>query len=217
MDKRLKRLIQTSCMLCLVGCGGSQPPEEPGPEAEPSESRPLPTAGIAGQPVTVYPLTFLVTEETLRQTAWGDQVQPREEALRTVDSLIAVFLTERAPEADWVLPEELRRAHRQAPNMLADPDKMGTSLLRAEFEQVPDPLRIQMRSLTGVAGENWALVPASLVFYEESDGQGRAELTMVLVEVRRGRPVWRTVAEGVGPDAWTATWNALKTLVPGLP
>ena len=41
--------------------------------------------------------------------------------------------------------------------------------------------------------------------------------TMVLVDVRFGRPSWRTVAEGVGTDPWMATWNALKTLVPGLP
>ena len=132
----------------------------------------------------MYPLTFLVTEESLKRAGWGEQLQPREDALRRADSLIAAFLTERAPEADWVLPQELRRVHRQAPNMLADPDKMGTSLLRGEFEQVPDPLRIQMRSLTGVAGETWALVPASLVFYAEAENQGRAELTMVLVNVR---------------------------------
>lgn len=221
MEERLKGTLLASCLVCLFGCGGNQPANEPEPEdgqeERQSESLPLPTTAIAGQPVAVYPLTFLVTEETLRQAGWGEQVQPREEALRRADSLIAVFLTERAPEADWVLPAELRRVHRQAPNMLANPDKMGTSLLRSEFERVPDPLRIQMRSLTGVVGEQWALVPASLIFFAESDGQGRAELTMVLVDVRLGRPVWRTVAEGVGPDAWTATWNALKTLVPGLP
>ena len=221
MEERLKAALLASCFFYLLGCGGNQPAEEPEPEdgqeERQSEALPLPTAGIAGQPVTVYPLTFLVTEETLREAGWDEQVQSREDALRRADSLIAAFLTERAPEADWILPEELRRVHRQAPNMLGDPDKMGTSLLRSEFEQVPDPLRIQMRSLTGVVGEQWALVPASLVFFAEPDGQGRAELTMVLVDVRRGRPVWRTVADGVGPDAWTATWNALKTLVPGLP
>jgi hypothetical protein len=221
VEERLKRTLLASCLVGLLGCGGNQPPNdaepEEGQEERQSEALPLPTAGIAGQPVTVYPLTFLVTEETLKRSGWGEQVQSREEALHRADSLIAAFLIERAPEAEWVLPEQLRRAHRQAPNMLADPDKMGTSLLRGEFEQVPDPLRIQMRSLTGMVGEQWALVPASLIFFEESDGQGRAELTMVLVDVRRGRPVWRTVADGVGPDAWTATWNALKTLVPGLP
>jgi len=221
VEERLKGALLASCLVCLFGCGGNQAANEPEPEdgqeERQSQARPLPTAGIAGQPVTLYPLTFLVTEETLKQSGWGEQLQSREDALRWADSLIAVFLTERAPEAEWVLPEELRRAHRQAPNMLADPDKMGTSLLRSEFEQVPDPLRIQMRTLTGMAGEQWALVPAGLIFFEESDGQGRAELTMVLVDVRRGRPVWRTVADGVGPDARTAMWNALKTLVPGLP
>ncbi len=199
------------CMLLLTACGGAQPATD---EPEPSQAAPLPTSGIAGQSVSVYPLTLLATEESL---GWESMVQPREEALARADSLIAVFLEERAPEADWVLPEALRRAHRQAPSMLANPDKMGTSLLRSPFEQVPDPLRIQMRALTGVAGGEYALVPASLVFYAEPDDQGRAELTMVLVNVRLGRPVWRSVADGVAGDPWTATWNALKTLVPGLP
>ena len=221
MEERVTRKLLVSCLACVLACGGNQPPDNPEPEdgAEERQSRalPLPTAGIAGQPVTVYPLTFLVTEESLKRAGWGELLQPREDALRRADSLIAAFLTERAPEADWVLPQELRRVHRQAPNMLADPDKMGTSLLRGEFEQVPDPLRIQMRSLTGVAGETWALVPASLVFYAETEDRGRAELTMVLVDVRFGRPSWRTVAEGVATDPWMATWNALKTLVPGLP
>jgi hypothetical protein len=170
--------------------------------------------GLAGEAVTVYPLTMLIAQESL---GWDEYVQPRREALDRADSLVATFLTERAPEAIWVLPDELRLAARRAPGMLVQPDQMGTSLLRTPFEQVPDPLRIQLRALTGVAGGKYALIPASLVFFAAGEGQGRAELTMVLVDVRLGRPVWRSVAVGTGNDPWEATRTALKSLVPGLP
>ena len=199
--------------LALLGfsaCGGGA---HPSTGAEP-ETSPLPTAGVAGQEVAVYPLTLVVSEETL---GWSEQLQPRREALDRADSLIAAFLTERAPEVVWVLPEALRRAASRAPGMLANPDQMGTALLRSPLDRVPDPLRSQLRTLTGMAGGRHALLPASLVFMSDSAGLGRAELTLAIVDVRTASVQWRTVATGVGDDPWVATWQALKSLVPGLP
>jgi hypothetical protein len=93
--------------------------------------------------VTVYPLTLIVAEPRLQ---WDSLIRPRDEALQHADSLIELFLEERAPEADWVMPAELRRMARQAPGMLADPEQMGTALLRADgLTKIPDPLRSQMR------------------------------------------------------------------------
>jgi len=191
-----------------LGCGGGGTFEN----AEP-ETVPLTTAAMAGQQVSVYPLTLLAVDRSL---GWDDYVQPRRTALDRADSLIAVLLTERAPEVIWVLPEEMRRAARKAPGLLADPDRMGTAVLRAPFKQVPDPLRSQMRTLSGVAGGRYALVPASLVFFADSAG-GRAELTLVIVDVRTGLPRWRSIARGTGDDPWSATWAALISLIPGLP
>jgi len=139
------------------------------------------------------------------------------EALARADSMIAVFLTERVPEVSWILPDELRAVARRAPGMLVNPDQMGTALLRNPIDVVPDPLRSQMRNLNAVSGVRFALVPAGLLFFRELDGGGRAELTVVIVEVRRGQVQWRTVARGVGGGPWEGTWNALRTLVPGLP
>jgi hypothetical protein len=96
---------------------------------------------------------------------------------------------------------------------------MGTALLRADgLTKIPDPLRSQMRNLTGVTGNRFALVPASLAYFAtDSAGVARAELTMVVAEVRGGTVDWRTVARGEGEDPWTALWDALTSLVPGLP
>lgn len=178
------------------------------------DTAPLPTAGIAGREVCVYPLTLVVSEESLN---WAEQLQPRREALDRADSMIGAFLTERAPEVSWVLPPELRRAASRAPGMLANPDQIGTALLRSSIDRVPDPLRSQLRTLTGMAGGRHALIPASLVFLGDSAGLGRAELTLAIVDVRTANVQWRTVASGTGEDPWAAFWNALKSLVPGLP
>jgi len=196
-------------LLAFAACGGRQPNSAASPQAAP-----LPTAGIAGQQVAVYPLTLVVSEETL---GWSEYLLPRRDALDRADSLIAALLTERAPEVVWVLPEALRRAASRAPGMLANPDQMGTALLRSPLERVPDPLRSQLRTLTGMAGGRHALLPASLVFLSDSSGMGRAELTLAIVDVRTAQVQWRTVASGVGDDPWVATWAALRSLVPGLP
>lgn len=192
-----------------AACGGASQ-TEPAPQ-----TAPLPTAGVAGRKVTVYPLTLVVGDGP---AAWADAARPREVALRRADSLLAAFLTERAPEVTWVLPDELRSAARRAPGMLANPDQMGTALLRGPaLEVVPDPLRSQMRTLTGIAGDRFALVPAALVFVGAAGGGGRAELTLVMTDVRTGRVGWRTVARGEGEEPWAAFLEALSGLVPDLP
>jgi hypothetical protein len=211
-----RRLIPGLLLLGVAvaawGCSSKQEPEEP---VEPV-THPLPTAGLAGEPVTVYPLTLIVAEPKLE---WDSLIRPRDEALHHADSLIELFLDERAPEANWIMTDVLRRMARQAPGMLSDPGQMGTALLRAEgLEKIPDPLRSQMRNLTGVAGDRYALVPASLAYFAtDTAGMARAELTMVVVEVRSGSVDWRTVARGEGEDPWSALWEALTSLVPGLP
>ncbi len=209
MSTRVPRFTAMLVFVLFVACGGGLPNDSVAPE-----TAPLPTAGIAGREVTVFPLTLVVAEENL---GWSEQLQPRREALDQADSLIATFLIERAPEVTWILPAELRRVAGRAPGMLANPDQIGSALLRSPMQRVPDPLRTQLRTLTGVAGGRHALVPASLVFRSDSGGLGRAELTLAIVDVRTASVQWRTVASGTGDEPWSATWAALKSLVPGLP
>jgi hypothetical protein len=190
-----------------VGCA-------PNPSADeaPVPALPLPMSAMAGVEVVVYPLTMVLSEAEL---GWDDALSPRDSALRVADSLIARALTERTPEVMWVLPEELRRVARRAPGILVDPDRMATAMLRHNLSKTPDPLQSQMRSLTGAVGDRLSLVPASLLFYRELDGTGRAELSMVLVDVRLGDIWWRSVVRGTGSDPWTALRVALETLAPG--
>ena len=200
--------------LLAVGCGGKKTDHPPAP----IPTAPLPTAGIAGQQVPIWPLTLVAAEDTLH---WDALVGDRRVTLDKCDSIIATFLTGRAPEVTWVVPAELRRAARRAVGVATDPDQMGTAFLRAEaLIDVPDPLRYQLRTLVGIAGGRFALVPAGLVYRHapgSAAGIATAELSIVLIDTRVGKVGWRTTARGEGPDPWTALTRAVKSLTPGLP
>ena len=185
--------------------------------ADPIETapQPIPTMALAGRTVTLYPVTMVVAE---RDLGWDSVLAPRAMALARTDSFLEHALTERATEIIWVFPETLRRAARQAPGMFPNPDQMGTAVLRNPgFSRVPDPLRSQLRLLTGATGDRLAMIPASLVFVSEDDGGGRAELTLVLADVRTGDVTWRSTARAVGDDPWDALDRALETILPIIP
>jgi hypothetical protein len=201
----------------LLSCGGGAKSETP----VPAPTLPLPTTGIAGQPVGILPLTLIAAEDTLH---WMAQLGDRRAALARSDSIIGALLEARAPEVPWVLPEQMRRAAHRAAGVVSDPDQMATAILRTEsITLVPDPLRSQLRTLAAVAGSGgrYVLVPAALV-YRRTDGPAdrptaAAELSVVLVDVRTGQVGFRTVARGEGDDPWTALERAVKSLTPGLP
>jgi len=193
-------------VLVGLGCGARSANQEEIPPL------PLPTLSLAGRTVSLYPLTMLLPEVAL---GWDSTLSPHSTALRYADSLIAQALTQRAPEVQWVLPETLRRAARRAPGLLQDPDQLGTAVMRdTRLSRLPDPLRSQLRMLTGAAGDRLVMIPASLLFYQDSTGGGRAELTLVLADVRTGDVAWRSVGKGVSDAPWPALRMALETIVP---
>jgi hypothetical protein len=217
VTNRLKTKYLVIGVWCLVSgaCGGKKDSQAP----TPVPTAPLPTAGLAGQRVALTPLALVAAEDTLH---WDTMIGARRAALDKSDSIIGTLLAARAPEVTWVGPAELRHIARRAPGIAADPDQMGTPFLRADnIVVVPDPLRNQLRTMMGLVGGRYALVPAGLVFRRTAgrpDGRtATAELAVVLIDSRVGRVGWRTVARGEGDDPWTALTRAVKNLTPGLP
>jgi hypothetical protein len=215
---KTKYLVIGAWCLVLGACGGkknSQPPT-------PIPTAPLPTAGLAGQRVALTPLELVGAEDTLH---WDSLIADRRNTLDKSDSIISTLLAARAPEVTWVGPAELRHIARRAPGIVTDPDQMGTPFLRGErIVDVPDPLRYQLRTLLGLVGGRYVLVPAGLVFRKSPPPVGSArppvaiaELSLVLIDTRIGKVGWRTTARGEGDDAWTALTRAVKNLTPGLP
>ena len=218
MTHRSTKLLQANYFLLLLAslsCGGNKSEQQP----TPAPTAPLPTAGMAGQRVALTPLALVAAEDTLH---WDTLFVNRRTALDKSDSIIAMLLTARAPEVTWVGPAELRHVARRAPGIAADPDQLGTPFLRASnIIDVPDPLRYQLRTLMGLVGGRYVLVPAGLVFRRTAgrpDGRtATAELSVVLIDSRIGKIGWRTIARGEGDNPWTALTRAVKSLTPGLP
>ena len=215
-----KHLLRAGLALITAAFACSHHPDAPAPVA----TAPLPTASLAGQSIALLPLTLVAAEDSLR---WNAALADRHLTLQRADSILVTLLRARAPEVTWVGPDALRHAARQAPGLATDPDQMGTAIMRVpKLEIVPDPLHGQLRTLAALAGvAEYALIPAALIYLRPHDaagpgarpGVGRAELTLVIADVRTGRVAWRTVARGEGDDPWTALAAAVKVLTPGLP
>jgi hypothetical protein len=213
---QIKSLVRGSWCVASAAVLTACPHKSQTPTPQPTA--PLPTAGIAAQPVGVLPLTLVAAEDSLH---WEALLGERRTALAKADSIIGTLLKARAPEVTWLLPDDLRRVARRAPGIAPPPDQMGTAILFRPSEQkpemVPDPLRSELRTLAALAGGGrYALVPAGLTF-RRTGGLPTAELTVVLVDVRTGWVGFRTVARGEGDDPWTALTRAVKSLTPGLP
>lgn len=210
IDKFLSRVFPAAATVLSLACSGGSRVAEVTPR-----DLSLPTMGLSGQEVTVFPLALIAVSDSLD---WEGHLRPRRDALRQADSLILMMLEERSPEVLWIGPDALRAAHRQAPSMIADPDRIGTAVLRyTAIDRLGDPLSSQIRALVGVAGSRYALIPASLFYFAGDEAVGKAELTMAMVDARTGAVTWRNMASGQADEPWEALTRALKTLNPSIP
>ena len=201
-------------MLAAPACARAQ---HDGGELKPLPPVPvLSVQALAGKRVAVLPITLVAADPLLQPDTGYAPYRDRRQALHRTDSLISEALLGRGPEVAWVLPPELRKIARRSAGFVPDPDQMGQAVLRApKLNTIPDPLRSSLRSLLAIADSRLALVPASLGFGPEADGEIRADLSLVLGDVRSGKVLWRSLALGRGKTADEALGAALATVLPG--
>jgi hypothetical protein len=207
--------------LVSPGCAGAQrdpfaTTNSPTPSASATEPiATLPTARISGQTVALLPITLVVADPILQADSVYAAYADRRGAVARADSLIGEGIVSRSPEVTWVLPRELRKMTRRSAGYLVEPDQMGQAVLRGpKILVVPDPLRSSLRSLLAVAGGRLVLVPAAIGFGPQPDGQIRADLSLVLVDARTGKVVWRSLAYGRGKSPDEALNAALAAVLP---
>lgn len=168
---------------------------------------------LAGQVVAVMPLTHIVRDTALKDSSL---MAPRAEVQAWADSLLGELLLETAPEVTWMLPPELQKVARKGAGMIPEPDRMGPSVMRSDrLEQVPDPLRSNLRTLMALAGGRYVFIPASIYFDLDLDGAVRATVYAVLADTRTGQVAWRAKnAVGAGANRDGALRAALMTFLP---
>jgi hypothetical protein len=175
----------------------------------------LPTGSLAGQTIAVLPITLIAADPALDSSAAYAGYRDRRSALLRTDSLVGEGLQGRGPEVRWVLPPQLRKIARRSAGFVEDPDQMGQAVLRSpKLTKVPDPLRSSLRGLVALVDGRLALVPASLGFGPEPNGQIRADLTLVLADTRSGKILWRSVAYGRGASPDQALNAAMAAVLP---
>jgi hypothetical protein len=204
-------------VLALVACSAhAQEQPKPLPAMQPLPAvATLPTGPLAGQTIAVLPITLVVADPALESDSLYQPYRERRAALLRADSLVGAGIRARGPEVKWVLPPELRKVARRAAGFVEDPDQMGQAVLRSpNLTKVPDPLRSSLRGLVAVVDGRMALVPASLGFGPEPNGQVRADLTLVLADCRNGRILWRSVAYGRGANPDEALSAAVAAVLP---
>jgi len=206
-------LLLLALAACAPATGGQAQSTNAQVERELKRSG-LAREALAGQRVAVLPLTHIVRDTALTDTLVR---LPRETVLAWADSLLAESLAERAPEVEWVFPDELEKSARKAAGMIPEPDKMGQSVMRSpQLKSVPDPLRGNLRTLMGIVGGRYAFIPASVRFAPDS-GAIQATIEAVLADTRTGQVGWRTSnATGRGATPAAALTAAVAAFLPDL-
>jgi hypothetical protein len=213
MHSSRTRLSPTLCvgLLALLACRLNAQNELKPLPAVPT----LPTGSLTGQTIAVLPLTLVAADPALESDSMYAPYKERRTGLLRTDSLVGAGIQARGPEVNWVFPPELRKIARRSAGFVEDPDQMGQAALRSpKMTQVPDPLRSSLRALMALVGGRLALVPASLGFLPEENGQVRADLTLVLADARNGKILWRSVAHGRGASPDQALNAAVAAVLP---
>jgi hypothetical protein len=194
----------------LIAGSGCAHAQQSGKPPKPLPAPALLLAPLAGQPVAVLPVTYLVTE--------GDPVAGLPEThaaqIAWADSILAEHLQARGPEATWIMPDELRRVARRAPGMVVDPDRMGQSVMRYEnLKRVPDPFLSSIRSMAALTSSRFVMIPAAVRFTQGTAGV-RAEVVLVLADSRSGEIAWRSTPVTTAATAGAALAATIAWILP---
>jgi hypothetical protein len=206
---RRATVCAASFVLMLLAGNGCAHAQQSGKPPKPLPAPALLLAPLAGQPIVVLPVTYLVNEGPIpglpethaAQVAWAD-------------SILAERLQARGPEATWIMPEELRRVARRAPGMVVDPDKMGQSVMRYEnLKRVPDPFLSSIRSMAAMTSSRFVMIPAAVRFTQSAAGV-RAEVVLVLADSRSGEIAWRSTPVTTAATAGAALAATIAWILP---
>jgi hypothetical protein len=214
---RVRSVFLIAPLLLVCAASAQQPaaPAAPSSPEPPPAAAPVPTMSLSGQSIAVMPMTMVAADPALVSDTLYAPWRDRRTALSTADSVIGDAFAGRAPEVKWVLPPDLRKIARRAPGIVDDPDLMGQAVLRSpKLHSVPDPLRSSLRNLMALVGGRTVMVPAVIGFGRQADGRIRADLTLVLADVRNGHVLWRSVPAGTGATPREALDSALAVALP---
>lgn len=172
MEELLKRPLLILALVAVASCGRTAAPPTPeAPQALPPD--------LSGERVMVLP-----AQPGPRATGTGEPVPG-------LDGEIAFWLAESAPRVDWVFPPAIERALARSPSLDIRLDALAVSSFhRAEVRNIGDPLFGDLRALNALVGARYAMLPVAAAFVQNTEGGGRVEMNVALIDTQGGRVRW---------------------------
>lgn len=186
----IPRALPTFFAACILAACASQPTNQvsaAGEKPSPTALRPL--ERMAGQQVLVLPVQYLAFHDSL---GWQQVVPNRAAYLARLDTVIATTLTARGLGQVWTFGPEVARAARLNSIIMPDARALSAEWLRGRLlpdQTVRDPLASQVRSLVGLKGSRYALLPVEMRFASQG-GTGVATLRLVMIDSRMAQVRW---------------------------
>ena len=179
MEEPLKTL-PIFALATVLACGGGRA-APPSPDQPPATRPP----DLTGAAVMVLPAQH------------GPGGAPIGEPVPGLDRELAYWLGERLPRVKWVFPPDLDRALERSPSLDINIRALAVSIFhRARVENIGDPLFGDLRRLGALTDTRFALVPVAATYVPNPTGQGRAEVSIALIDTLGGRVLWFGVAAG---------------------
>jgi hypothetical protein len=186
---KLTKFLSLVASICLTSCA-SQPTNQvsaAGEKPSPTAARPL--ERMAGQEVLVLPVQYISFQDSL---GWQQAVPNRSAYLARLDTVIASTLTARGLGQAWTFGPEVARASKLNSIIMPDARALSAEWLRGRLlpdQTVRDPLASQVRSLVGLKGSRYAILPVEIRF-EGARGTGVATLRLVMIDSRLAQLRW---------------------------
>jgi len=175
--------------LILAGCASQPTNQVPAAGEKPSPTAARPLERMAGQQVLVLPVQYLAFHDSL---GWQQSVPNRAAYLARLDTVIASTLTARGLGQAWTFGPEVARAARLNSIIMPDARALSAEWLRGRLlpdQTVREPLASQVRSLVGLKGSRYALLPVEMRL-EGEGGTGVATLRLVMIDSRLAQVRW---------------------------
>jgi hypothetical protein len=154
-----------------------------------SQTAARPLERMAGQQVLVLPVQYLSVQNSL---GWQDAVPDASAYLAKLDTVIASTFTARGLGQAWTFGPEVARAARLNSIIMPNARALSAEWLRGRLlpdQTVRDPLASQVRSLVGLKGSRYAILPVEIRF-EGQAGTGVATMRLVLIDSRLAQVRW---------------------------
>ena len=161
------RAIVAAAGVAALGCAGASNT----PKDEPLPIQGAPLASMAGRPVLVLPIQYIVFPDSL---PFRQQLPASAQFLTVLDDSIASSLADRGLRS-WTFARAITASAKRNMGMTADPHLLAAErmrrLVKPGDDPVSQPLASQIRSLVALGDARYVILPSMITLRENHGHQ----------------------------------------------